>query len=152
MKQNLTLADLQEALEATEGKTPQEILDAFCPEKTTIAGHPLVPLTAGHDLFMSRIKHPLALGSAAWTADDVATALFVFCTPSDELQSMMANGTYEERFYQFLETIPLHETEKAAVTLIAHWAKSRNTALAMKAPAGVEGSKKKAASAGGSRS
>jgi hypothetical protein len=147
----LTIADLQEALENTAGRTPQEIIDAFCPLGTTIAGKPLLPLTAGHDLFLSRIKHPLAVGAKAWTAEDVATALFVFTTPSVELFAMIEDGSYESAFWAFLDTLPMNELEAAAAALLAHWAKSRATAIPMKAPAGVDGSKKKAASAIGSR-
>jgi hypothetical protein len=147
-----TIQDLAEALEESRGVTPQEIVDAFIHAKTDIAGTPLVPLSAGHDLFLTRIKHPLTLGaSAVWGAHDVATAFFVFSRTSRELNQMVADGTYEEKFYNFLDSIPMSEINAASAGLIAHWVKCRNTALPMKAPDGQGELKKKADLVGGSK-
>jgi hypothetical protein len=146
-----SLDQLSEALRTASGRTPLEVIDAFCPVGRKIGPFSLVPLRAGHDLFLSRVNHPLAQGhGAAWAPQDVAIALFAFTRPSAELFEMIENDTFEVQFHAFLDEIPLGGVETAAADLLAHWIRSRATALPMSNP-NVTGSKKKAASAGGSR-
>jgi hypothetical protein len=147
-----TLDQLAEALENTRGRTPLEVIDAFCPVGAKIGPFPLVPITAGHDLFLARVKHPLATGgSAAWGAYDVATALFAFTRSSRELFRMIDDDSFESALYEFLDDIPVGVLNHAAAELMAHWIRARATAVAMKSPHPDGSSKKKRASAGGSR-
>ena len=149
-----TLEQLSEALENTRGRTPREVLDAFCPVGAKIGSRRLVPLTAGHDLFLTRMKHPLARGAgAAWTAEDVALLLFAFTRPSSELFRLIEEDALPAALHEFLDELPLGETDGAATALVAHWIRSRHTAIGMAMPkgAGAEGVKKKRASGTGSR-
>lgn len=149
----VTLQELEAASAESSGQTPQEVIDAFLQVKTVVAGQPLVKLTVGHDLFLAKFRHPILAGtSVTWTAQDVATALFVFSRPSADLFAMLEDGTYEAEFYAFLDTIPMGEIADCAAAIVAHWLRSRATALPMQAPAAMRNStKKKAASAGGSK-
>lgn len=149
-----TIDQLSEAIENTRGRTPAEVVAAFCPTGVKIGGLPLIPLRAGHDLFLSSIGHPLSRpAGAAWTATDVAIALFAFTRPSRELFAMVEDGTLNTKLHEFLDEIPLGAVESAGADLIAHWLRSRATGLSMQAPSGMGGgSKKKVASAGGSHS
>lgn len=133
-----TIDQLAEALENVEWRTPMEVLDAFCPVGRKIGGVALVELTAGHDLFLSRIRHPLAIGKgSSWQAHDVATALFAFTRPSVELEKHISQGTLEDALHEFLGTLPMAAMETAAADLLAHWIRARSTAVAMQAPAGI---------------
>jgi hypothetical protein len=147
-----TLDQLVEAMENTRGKTPKEVLDAFCPKNATVAGHRLVPLTAGHELFLSRVAHPLARPSGGeWTPYDVSMALFAFTRPSLDLFAMVQDGTLESELFAFLESIPLGEIEPAAAALAAHWLSARLTQVPMTSRHEGTGSKKKRALGGSLR-
>jgi hypothetical protein len=147
-----TLAHLAEAMETAKGRTPAEVLDAFLPEGATVAGLRLVPLTAGHDLFLARIGHPLATGEKKWDGSQVGMALFAFSRPSAELFAMVENDTLDQAYYTFLDTLPIGAIENAAALLIGHWIRARATMVPMLAPDGPGGgSKKKRASGGSSR-
>lgn len=147
-----TIDQLTEALENSQGRTPREVVDAFCPVGRSIGPFPLVPLKAGHDLFLTRIGHPLVAGnSPAWGPQDLATLLFAFTRPSRDLCDMIEDGTFSDALHEFLDEIPLGLLETAAADLVAHWIRARDTALAMGSPHAGTGSKKKAGSAGGSR-
>ncbi len=146
-----TLEQLAEALENTNGRTPREVIDAFCPIGAKIGPFPLAQLTAGHDLFLSRVRHPLATGHAAeWGPQDVAVALFAFTRSSRELFRLIEEDAFADSLHAFLDEIPLGTIESAATALMAHWIRARATALPMKSPHPA-GSKKKRDSAGGSR-
>lgn len=131
-----TLDQIAEALANVEGRTPLEVLDAFCPIGRKIGGMPLVELTAGHDLFLARIGHPLAAGGKVqpWKAHDVAMALFAFTRPSLDLENNLSAGTLEDSLHEFLGTIPLAALETAAADLLAHWIRARATAIPMETP------------------
>jgi hypothetical protein len=151
MGEETTIEQLIEALETSEGKTPQEVLDAFYPTQPQIGGHDLVPLTAGHELFLAKVDHPLASRQvAAWTPSDVAIAFFAFTRPSRELERMLRDGSFEDGFHEFLDDVPVGEIEGACSTLVLHWLSARKTAVEMVNPHG--GPKKKRASGGSSRS
>lgn len=152
MSEETTLQDLADAAAEANGQTPQEVIDAFLNVKTEVAGKPLVPLKAGHDLFLAKFRHPILKPGDPWSPHDIASALFIFSRPSSELFAMIEDGTYEREFYAFLDTIPMGEIATASAALVAHWLKSRATALPMKSPDHLRsGSKKKAGSAGGSK-
>jgi len=143
------LEKLQRALFEAENTTPDEVLDAFCSETTSIGGLKLFPFTAGHELFLTRLKHPLSRGNFhGWTPEDLLQAFFVFTRPSKELFKLYERGEYEDAFYEFLDDIPSVELEQASVDLVGHYIRSRATNVQLKAMDGV-GSKKKAASVGG---
>jgi hypothetical protein len=146
-----TLAELEEAIEASETSIPREVLDAFCPEGTKVGGIALVPLTAGHELFLARVAHPLASRAPAdWAPHDVGVAWFAFTRSSRELFRMVESETFEDELHGFLDEVPAGDIDRAAAALMAHWLRSRETAVAMDYPAG-SAPKKKAASVGGSR-
>lgn len=147
----VTIEQLAEALENTKGRTPLEVLDAFCPHGAKVGPFALVPLTAGHDLFLTRVKHPLGLGAgAAWGPSDVAMALFAFTRPSRELFRMVEDGTLQDELHAFLDDIPIGGIEGAAADLISHWIRSRASAVPLVAPDSHAGSKKKPDLVGGS--
>jgi hypothetical protein len=147
-----TLEQLAEAMENTRGKTPAEVVDAFCPKGASVAGLPLVPLTAGHDLFLSRVNHPLSRNAGGtWTPHDVAIALFAFTRPSRELFAMVEDETWDQALFAFLDTIPMGEIEAAAAALVTHWIRARATMVPMSSPHQAAGSKKKRASGGSYR-
>jgi len=148
-----TLQDLSEALDESKGATPQEVIDAFLRVKTVVAGQPLVPLKAGHDLFLAKFRHPILTPGKEWSPHDVGTALFAFSRPSSELFAMVEDGTFEQEFYAFLDTIPMGEIADCAAAIVAHWLKCRATAIPMKSPDQLarRGVKKKAGSVGGSK-
>jgi hypothetical protein len=153
VSEETTLHDLSEALDESKGATPQEVVDAFLNVRTVVAGQPLVPLTAGHDLFLAKFRHPILKPGSDWTPQDVATALFAFSRSSRDLFAMIEDGIYEAEFFGFLDTIPMGEIAAAAAAIVAHWLKSRATSLPMKSPDNLarHGVKKKAASGGGSK-
>lgn len=155
MSDETTIEQLAEALENVEGRTPMEVLDAFCPVGRKIGGVSLVELSAGHELFLARVRHPLAMGKgAAWQAHDVAMALFAFTRPSAVLETHVRDGSLEEALHEFLGTLPLASMETAAADLLAHWIRARASAVAMQTPAGIRPPtpKKKPDSAGSSPS
>ena len=146
-----TLEQLEQALANIEGRTPLEVLDAFCPVGATVASMPLVPITAGHELFLSRMQHPLASRqTSSWAPHDVAVALFAFTRSSRELFQLVETGEFEDQLHAFLDGLPVGEIDGAAATLMAHWLRARSTALAMRNP-NATGSKKKRVSAGSCR-
>jgi hypothetical protein len=149
-----TIGELAEALDNTQGQIPEDVVMAFCPAGAFVGGLPLIPLTAGHDLFLSQTKHPLSRSAGtSWTAVDVAMALFAFTRPSRTLFGLIANDELEDALHEFLDSIPMGDIETAAADLIAHWLRARATALPMQHPSGVDSrSKKKADSDGGSQS
>jgi hypothetical protein len=143
-----TLDDISAAMMAVDGKTPAAVLEAFLPQKVTHLGQTLVPLTAGHELALAQLGHPLATGKA-WEDIDVLTALFIFSRPSREVFAMIAGGTFEADFFLFIDSIPTADIPKLGADMAAHWMRSRATALAMESPH-PSAQKKTADSAGGS--
>lgn len=141
------LSDISAAMNAVEGKTPSAVLAAFLPPITTHLGQTLVPLTAGHELALSQLGHPLATGSAQWEDVDVLTALFLFSRPSRLTFAMIAGGTFEAEFFAFIDTIPSADIRQLGSDMVAHWLRSRNSALAMESPSST-GQKKTAVLAG----
>lgn len=147
-----TLEQLTEAMVSASGQTPLEVIDAFCPKGAKVGGLELVELTAGHDLFLSRIKHPLisGTGNVGWSADDLAVLFFAFTRPSRELFRLIREDGLEEALHDFLDELPLATLENAAADIVSHWLRARASALPMVAPHAA-GSKKKRVSAGGLR-
>ena len=131
---NDNLARIAEAVEMSDGKTPAEIIEAFLPKAPTAAGKRLVPLKLGHDLFLTKIAHPLSSGSAEWEPNDIAVALFAFTRPSRELFAMISDDTYEAEFFAFLDEIEIGELEGAATELLHHWFSRKSTAIGMESP------------------
>jgi len=148
MSEPTSLDALADALRDAEGKTPSDVVAAFLPDCKTIFGQKLLPLTAGHDLFLEKIAHPFATGGKEWTSHDLAVAMFAFTTPSRDLFRMVANDTLEDALFDFLDSLPFGDLEPAAAELVGHWISHRATALAMRSPRS-EGQKKTAASVGG---
>lgn len=145
------LLEIAEAIEQSAGKTPAEILEAFLPKTPTIIGRRLVPLKLGHDLFLSKIGHPLAEGSTAWEPHDIAQALFVFTRPSRDLFAMMEEDTYLDKFHAFLDEIDAADLDSAATELLHHWFARKATSVDLESPH-PSTQKKTADSAGGSLS
>jgi hypothetical protein len=127
------LTDIAAAMEAVDGKTPTTVLEAFLPKVATHLGKRLVPLTAGHELALAQLGHPLATGTK-WEDVDVLMALFVFSRPSREVFAMIAGGTFEDDFFGFIDSIPSADIPKLGNDMVAHWMRSRATALAMESP------------------
>jgi hypothetical protein len=147
----VTLDDLAAALQSADGKTPEEVLGSFIPDRTTLFGRALVKLTAGHEIFLQKIRHPLATRAAEWGEHDLLIALYVFTRPSRTLFDELAAGIFEDGVFALLDEIPFGEIENAAALMIKHWVDAKITALPMKAPATPGGSpQKKTAALGGS--
>ena len=142
-----TLDDIQAAVIAANGKFPDVILRAFLPEKATLFGKALVPLTAGHHLVLVHLEHPLVIAGKTWQAQDIPLAMFVFTRGSKNLFQILANGGFEAEFYDFIESLPCAEMTDAIRQLIGHWLAATSTALAMESPHDTQ--KKTADSAGG---
>jgi hypothetical protein len=145
---NPALLEIAEAIEKSEGRTPAEVIEAFLPVAPTACGQRLIPLTMGHDLFLTKLEHPLATGSANWTPADIAVALFTFTRPSRELFAMIDDGTYAEKFHAFLDEHAAGDLPDAATELLHHWFSRKSTAVGMESPHPVT-QKKTAVSAGG---
>jgi hypothetical protein len=144
-----SLEQIAELLQASEGKTPSDVLAAFLPDRRTAFGQRLVPLTAGHDLLLEKLAHPFARPGTEWKAHDLAVALLCFTRPSRELFQLIEDGTFEDAVFELLDSLPFGDLDAAAAELVAHWATHRATALSMRSPHSV-GEKKTAGSAGGS--
>lgn len=143
-----TLDDIAAARAATEAKTPQAVLAAFLPKPVSVLSQKLLPLTAGHELLLSQIGHPLATGEK-WEDVDVLMALFIFTHPSRILFEMVAGETLEAEFFAFIDAIPSADIAALGPDMVSHWMASRITALNMESKhAGAQ--KKTAASVGGS--
>lgn len=143
-----TLEDIAAASAAVSGKFPTAVIEAFLPPLTSHLGQKLVPLSAGHELLLAQIEHPLSTGRK-WDDQDVLMALFLFSRPSRISFAMVADGTLEAEFFAFIDAIPAADIPALGKDMVSHWMRSRNTALAM----GNEHSKsqkKTADSAGGS--
>jgi hypothetical protein len=125
-----TLEDIAAAQAAMEGKTPLAVIEAFLPPITSHCGQKLVPISAGHELLLAQIDHPLSTG-AKWEDSDVLMALFVFSRPSRITFAMVADGTLEAEFFAFIDAIPATDIPKLGQDMVSHWMRSRNTALAM---------------------
>ena len=137
------LERLQKAIENTEGKTPQEVLDAFIPKGKKVGGYPLVDITFGHNLFLSDINHPLVSGKIDdWEAHDIAIALFAFTRSSRELVNLVRNGDLNDKLYEFLDQIPMDEIEASSVVLMAHYFSSLKTIVPMESKDGKKAQKK----------
>jgi hypothetical protein len=128
--QEPTLEDIAAASAAMEGKFPTAVLDAFLPPLTSHLGQKLVPLSAGHELLLAQIQHPLAVGGK-WDDQDVLMALFLFSRPSRLSFAMVADGTLEAEFFAFIDAIPSADIPALGKDMVSHWVRSRNTALAM---------------------
>jgi len=123
---------LQKAIENSEGKTPQEVLDAFLPKGKKVGGFPLVEVTFGHTLFLSDINHPLVSGKIDdWKAHDIAIALFAFTRSSRELVQLVKDDLLDDKLYDFLDRIPMDEIESSSVVLMAHYYASLKTIIPM---------------------
>lgn len=130
-----TIEQLQAALEGAEGVTPQEVLDAFLPEKKEINNCPLHPLTLGHSLFLSHCDHPLASGRIeGWKPHETAIALFAFTRDSEELKREVEEGTLEDSLTKFTKEISLADTPRVTALLMAHYLKSIQTGVEMRNP------------------
>lgn len=126
------LEHLQKAIENTEGRTAQEVLDAFMPKGQKIGEYDLVEVKYGHCLFLESFKHPLLKGQTGqWTAQDLGVALFTFTRSSESLFEMVKKGTVEDELYKFLESIPASKHKEYASEVIFHYYRSMNTAVAM---------------------
>jgi hypothetical protein len=143
-----SLDQIAEALQSSEGRTPSDVLAAFLPDRATVFGQRLVPLTAGHDLLLEKLAHPFTRPGTEWKSHDLAVAMLVFTRPSRELFRMIDSGDFEDAIFELLDTLPFGDLEAAAAELVAHWATHRATALAMRSPHS-SAEKKTAASAGG---
>lgn len=143
-----TLEDVAAAMEAADGRTPSAVIDAFLPKPVTRLGQKLLPLSAGHELLLAQLGHPLANGRP-WENEDVLLALFLFSRPSRESFAMIADDVFEARFFEFLDTIPATDIPNLGPDMVAHWLKARKTALAMENPHS-SAQKKTPVSAGGS--
>jgi hypothetical protein len=137
------LDQLQKALQRTEGKTPQEILNAFMPKGKKVGGLPLVDITFGHGLFLSNIGHPLSTGRIeSWEPYDIAVALFAFTRSSKELARLVREDELESALYEFLDNIPMADIEESSAMLIAHYFGALKTLVPMKSPDGSKSQKK----------
>lgn len=145
-----TLEDIAAARMATGGMTPQAVLEAFLPKPVTHLGQTLVPLKAGHELLLSQLGHPFATGEA-FQDIDVLMALFVFSRPSRELFALVATDDFEPEFFKFIDSIPMPDVKALGNDMVAHWLKSRRTALEMENPDSTAQKKTAADSAGSSR-
>lgn len=125
-----TIEDIAAARQSSDGKIPSTILDAFLPKPKTIFGQTLVPLTAGHELLLGQLDHPLATGQPMEDSD-VLMALFVFSRPSRDLFAMVSNDTFEPAFFKFIDSIPPADIEKLGHDMVAHWVSGRATAIAL---------------------
>ena len=143
-----TLEDIDSARMATSGNIPKAVIEAFLPIPTSHLGQKLVPLSAGHELLLAQIRHPLATG-AAFEDIDILMALFIFSRPSRETFSLIADDTFEVEFFIFIDGIPAADIPKLGHDMVAYWLKARATALAMENKHG-SGQKKTAVSGGGS--
>lgn len=144
--QKPTLEQLAAAMEEVAGKTPKEVLEAFIPVATSAAGVPLVPLKLGHEMILAQLNHPFATGRKL-DDTDVLMAFFVFSRPSTEGFAMIADGSFDATFFQFLETLPADDIKSIAPCIVTHWATARATAIEMRSPH-PNGSKKKEGSDG----
>ncbi len=135
------LSKLIDALEKSKGKTPGQVVRAFCPNGNIVAGHKLAPVTAGHDLLFTQLDHPIHRHGAEWSAHDVAVAFYVLTRNSKDLFAQIENDTFTEGLYAFLETIPLAESNVIAGAIMAHWIAAHETSVSLKSP--IAGSKKK---------
>lgn len=137
------LEALKQAIENTDGRTPQEVLNAFMPKGKKVGGLPLVDITFGHGLFLSNIDHPLSTGKIdAWTPYDIAMALFAFTRSSKELARLVKDDELESSLYDFLDGIPMAEIEESSSILIAHYFGSLKTIVPMESPAATKAQKK----------
>ena len=144
------LEDIAAALAITDGRTPGTVVEAFLQKPVTIQGCRMAPYTAGHDLLFCDLQHPYATGGT-WDGRDVLMALFVCSHPSRDLFAMVADETFEKKFFDFIETLPSHDISDVCRQLVAHLARSRRTALPMENAHG-NGKKKAEDSDGGSTS
>lgn len=143
-----TLDDIAAAIAASDGKTPSSVIEAFLPKPMSHLGKRLVPMTAGHELLLAQLGHPLATGTK-WEDVDVLLALFVFSRPSRELFHLMEQDTFQAEFFSFIDAIPPADIAQLGSDLIAHWTRTRASALAMESRH-TTAQKKTAASAGSS--
>lgn len=146
--QTPTLDDIATASALVDGKIPSAVLDAFLPRAETHLGQTLVPIKAGHELLLAQISHPLSTGEP-WEDADVLMALFIFSRPSRQLFSYLANDSFEAEFFGFVDSIPSADIPKLGSDMVAHWTRSRATALGMTTPHS-SGQKKTVALVGGS--
>jgi hypothetical protein len=129
-----------------EGKIPSAVLKAFLPVPQTFLGQSLVPLTAGHDLVLAHMDHPLVTGQPLQDVD-VLLALFIFSRSSRDLFAMIGEDTLEKTFFDFLSIIPPADIPRLGEAMVAHWVTARVTALAMESKHSTA-QKKTAVSAG----
>ena len=133
MDREPTLDEIASAREAVSGRTPSAVLDAFLPKPVSSLGRKLVPLMAGHELLLSQLGHPFVTG-AAFEDIDVLMALFVFSHPSRHLFALVAADEFEAEFFKFIDGIPMPDVPALGNDMVAHWLRSRRTALEMESP------------------
>ena len=123
---------LQKAIENSEGKTPQEVLDAVLPKGNKIGNYALVDVTYGHCLFLESFNHPLLKGQTGkWSAQDLAVALFTFTRSSETLRDLVKTDKVEDELYKFLDEIPASKHKEYASEVIFHYYRAMNTAVPM---------------------
>jgi hypothetical protein len=138
-----TLEQLQEALDATEGRTPKEVLDAFLPKGKKIGGLPLVDLTLGHALFLAQLDHPLSKGRLnGWEPHETGLALYAFTRCSKELKTQIHDGSLEDKLYEFINSLSFGEIPKYTAILMAHYLNSIQTGMEMHDPNSKKSQKK----------
>ena len=125
-----TLEDLAAAREAVDGKIPGTVVAAFVQPAKTCLGQKLLPITAGHELLLAHIEHPLATGGK-WQDSDVLMALFIFSRRSRQSFEALADGSFESEFFDFVDSLPASDVPSLGQDMVSHWLKSRQTALAM---------------------
>ncbi len=127
-----SLEQLQQAIENTNGRTPEEVLDAFLPKSKKIGQFDLVEVTYGHCLILENLDHPLIKNkNEGWTATDLGIALFVFTRPSELLHQLIKTDKFEEELYSFLSEIPANKYKDFAQDIIFHYYGSMTNVVEM---------------------
>jgi hypothetical protein len=142
-----SLEQLQEAIQNTNGRTPEEVLDAFLPRGKKIGDFDLVEVTYGHCLILENLDHPLIKNkNDGWTATDLGIALFVFTRSSALLHQLIKTDKFEEELYSFLSAIPANKYKDFAEDIIFHYYGSMTNVVEMESK--TTGTQKKTRSGG----
>lgn len=104
--------------ETAAKNTPKEILDAFFPERVTIADIELQPIDLGTFMLLEKIGNPLAVALASGERSAIgfrhlAEAIFLMSVPQDAADSITDSPTFRETVTQFARRIPAGEILKA---------------------------------------